>query len=136
MNRKLTVLSILSASVLLGLVYDTQAPTTIASSPSVVAASPQVGLVLNIDPTTGAIVENAVPGATKLALPADLASRLSTSDAGLVEKPNPSGGKGQYVNLQGRYQNAMVGTVDANGKLVAPCAQGLNTAADKSASRK
>jgi hypothetical protein len=31
--------------------------------------------------------------------------------------------------LQGRYQNAMVGTA-VNGKLVTPCAQGLNSAAN------
>jgi len=134
MNRKLMVLSILAASVLLGMVYDTGTPTP-ASTRSVTPAS-QAGMVINIDPATGAIVEQPVVGATKLAVPANLANQLSTSDTGLLEQPNPSGSKGVYVNLQGRYQNAMVGSIDANGKLVTPCAQGLNTAANLSASHR
>ena len=126
MNRKLLVLSILPAFALLGMTHDTQAP---AKASTRVAPSQQ-GLVLNIDPVTGAIIDQPAPGATKLALPAELASHMSTSDDGLIEQPNPSGGKGSYVNLQGRYQNAIVATVDANGKLSTPCAQGLNTAAN------
>jgi hypothetical protein len=54
---------------------------------------------------------------------------MTTSDAGLIQRSNPSGGKGVYVHLQGRYQNAMVGSV-SDGKLSTPCAQGLNTAAN------
>jgi hypothetical protein len=129
MNRKFFVLSILPAFALLGTVYDSQSPTT-ASTSRVVTPSSQAGLILNIDPNTGAIVEQPVAGATKLAVPAQLASHMSTSDDGLIDEPNPSGGKGRYVNLQGRYQNAIVATVDANGKLSSPCAQGLNTAAN------
>jgi len=125
MNRKLMVLSILPAFALLGMTHDTQAPA--ANTHSVTASQ---GLVLNIDPITGAIIDHPAAGATRLALPAALASQLSTSDEGLVEQPNPSGGKGLYVNLQGRYQNAIVATVDSNGKLSTPCAQGLNTAAN------
>jgi len=34
-----------------------------------------------------------------------------------------------YGNLQGRFENAMVGTA-VDGKLATPCAQGLNTAAN------
>ena len=125
MNRKLLVLSILPAFALLGMTHDTQAPAK-ASTATPFAQ----GLVLNIDPVTGAIIDQPAPGATKLAVPAALASHMSTSDDGLIEQPNPSGGKGLYVNLQGRYQNAIVATVDANGKLSVPCAQGLNTAAN------
>jgi hypothetical protein len=126
MNRKLLVLSILPAFVLLGMIHDTQAPATASAT-----ATPSAqGLILNIDPVTGAIIDHPAAGASKLALPAELASHMSTSDEGLVEQPNPSGGKGLYVNLQGRYQNAIVATVDANGKLSTPCAQGLNTAAN------
>ncbi len=65
-----------------------------------------------------------------------LAQRWSTSDEGLIEQPNPSGGKGTYVNLQGRFENGMVATVDANGAIKAPCAQGLNTDANLPASGK
>lgn len=125
MNRKLLVLSILPAFALLGTIQDTQTP----ANANAVVAMPAQGLVLNIDPNTGLIIDHAAPGATKLAVPAELASRMSTSEEGLIEQPNPSGHKGVYVNLQGRYENAMVGTA-ANGTLVTPCAQGLNTAAN------
>jgi len=134
MNRKFFALSILPAFALLGTVYDSHSPTT-ASTSRVVAPSSQAGLILNIDPTTGAIVEQPVAGATKLAVPAELASHMTTSDEGLIEKPNPSGGKGFYVNMEGRYQNAMVGSV-ANGKLATPCIQGLTAAANTAASHK
>lgn len=127
MNRKLLVLSILPAIALLGIVHDTRTPAT---ATTVMATSSSQGLILNIDPATGAIIDHPAAGATRLAVPAALASQLSTSDEGLIEQPNPSGRKGTYVNLQGRYQNAIVATVDSNGKLSTPCAQGLNTAAN------
>ena len=127
MNRKLRVLSVVAAFVLLGFSYDSRTPATTASSVDTPSTS---GLILNIDPATGAIIDAPAPGATKLDVPAQLAERWSTSDEGLVEKPNPSGGKGMYVNLQGRFENGMVATVDANGDLQSPCAQGLNTVAN------
>ena len=126
MNRKLLVLSIVPAFALLGMSHDTQAP----AQASTLSVPSQQGLILNIDPVTGAIIDHPAAGTTKLAVPAELAAHMSTSDDGLLEQPNPSGGKGMYVNLQGRYQNAIVATVDANGKLSTPCAQGLNTAAN------
>ncbi len=126
MNRKLVLLSILPAIALLGSFHDTQSP---AVANAVVTTPSAQGLVLNIDPNTGAIIDHPAAGTTRLAIPADLASRLSTTDEGLLEQPNPSGGKGVYVNLQGRYENAMVGT-NVDGKLATPCAQGLNTAAN------
>jgi hypothetical protein len=49
---------------------------------------------------------------------------LSTSSEGLVEEKNDVGG-GYMVNLQGRFQNAMIMTVDENGKTIsAPCVSG------------
>ncbi|HET6349350.1 MAG TPA: hypothetical protein VFH88_09745 [Candidatus Krumholzibacteria bacterium] len=134
MNRKLWALSIVMACALVGLTFQADAPHTTASSP-LVTPSP-AGMTVNIDPTTGAIVPEAVPGGTKLEIPAQLANSWSTNDDGLVEEPNPSGHKGVYVNLQGRYASGMVGTVTTDGALATPCAQGLNTAADQSASRK
>lgn len=126
MSRKLMLLSILPAIALLGMVHDTQVP----ANANAVAATPSAqGLVLNIDPNTGVILDHPAANATRLAVPAELASRLSTTDEGLIQQPNPSGGKGVYVNLQGRYENAMVGTA-VDGKLATPCAQGLNTAAN------
>ena len=136
MNRKLRVLSILTALVLLGFTYDARNNETTAPVQSTITPSRSAGLVLNIDPVTGAIVEEPVSGATKLSIPASLAERWSTSDQGLIEQPNPSGGKGVYVSLQGRFENGMVGTIDANGALQTPCAQGLNIDANLSASEK
>jgi len=126
MNRKLLLLSILPAFLLLGTIHDTQSP---ALAGGTVATPSAQGLILNIDPNTGAILDHPSTNATRLAIPAELASRLSTTDQGLLEQPNPSGGKGVYVNLQGRYENAMVGTA-VDGKLATPCAPGLNTAAN------
>lgn len=136
MNRKLRVLSILTALVLLGFTYDAPSTKTTAPAQSTITPLGSAGLVLNIDPVTGAIVDQPVSGATKLSIPASLSERWSTSDEGLIEQPNPSGGKGVYVNLQGRFENGMVGTIDANGALKTPCAQGLNTDANLSASEK
>ena len=87
MNRKLRVLSIVAAFVLVGFSDDSRTPATTASSLDTPSPS---GLILNIDPATGAIIEAPAPGATKLDIPAHLAERWSTSDEGLVEKPNPS----------------------------------------------
>ena len=135
MNRKLLVLSIVPAFLLLGMIHDTQAPAKASTTRASATASPQ-GLILNIDPVTGAILDHPADRATKVVVSPDLAAHMTTSDEGLIEKPNPSGGKGRYVNLEGRYQNAMVGTVTTDGKLVVPCAQGLNAPANTAASHK
>jgi len=126
MNRKLLVLSILPAFLLLGTIHDTRTP---AIAGGTVATTSAQGLVLNLDPNTGAILDHPTASATRLAVAPELANAMSTSDDGLVELPNPSGGKGMYANLEGRFQSAMVGTT-VDGKLVTPCAQGLNTAAN------
>jgi hypothetical protein len=136
MNRKLLVLSILTAFALLGIAYEAQSPTTAASTQPAVAPSHQVGLIINVDPETGVIIEEPAPGASKIGVPAELANAWSTSDEGLVEVPNTSGKGGMIAHLQGRFEAGMVATVDANGKLVAPCAQGLTHTADHSASQK
>lgn len=136
MNRKLLVLSILAACTLLGIAFEAQGPATTAATQPAAAPSHQVGLILNIDPATGAIVEEPVPGAARLELSPELATAFSTSDEGIVEQPNPSGRPGMYANLEGRFQAGQVATIDANGNAVAPCAQGLTHAADISASQK
>lgn len=125
MSRKLRALSMLAAFALLGMTFDARTPAPTAQP---VASQPS-GLVLHIDPVTGAILDTPVAGASKLEIPASLSHRWSTSDAGLIEQPNPSGGKGVYVNLQGRFESGAVATVNANGTLNAPCAQGLSQTA-------
>lgn len=125
MNRKFRVLSMLAAFVLLGLSLDARTPAT-----TVQPVAPQpAGMTIHIDPATGAILEAPASGATRLEVPASLSESWSTSHDGLMQQPNPSGGKGVYVNLQGRFQNGSVATIDANGALNAPCAQGLTQTA-------
>jgi len=133
MHRKLLVPSVTAACVLLGLASDARRPEGNAPSQSI-AAPAAAGLIIHVDPATGAILDEPAPGATKLAVPAELAERWSTSDEGLVQEPHASGGV--YMNLQGRFENGMVATVTTDGKLSAPCAQGLNTAANSAASEK
>jgi len=134
MSRKLTTLSILTVVSLLGFALEADAPVT-ASSPATVTTSHQSGMILNIDPTTGGLVEKAVSPAHQVAVSDELANSFSTSDEGLQAIPNPGKAGGTLVRLEGRFQNAVVATVDANGKLVAPCVSGLNPA-DASASKK
>jgi hypothetical protein len=93
-------------------------------------------MIINIDPATGAIVEQPAPSTTKLAVPAEMAQRWSTSDEGLIEQPNPSGNKGVYVNLQGRFENGMIATVKTDGTLSVPCAEGLTETAGHPATEK
>jgi hypothetical protein len=115
----------LAAFALLGMTVDARTPATTAQP-----VTPQpAGLMLHIDPATGAIIDAPIAGASKLEIPASLSQSWSTSDAGLIEQPNPSGGKGVYVNLQGRFENGSVATIDADGALNAPCAQGLSHSA-------
>jgi len=46
---------------------------------------------------------------------------VSQSSEGLVQEKSPVPGGGVMVNLQGRFQNAMTMTIDANGNVSAPC---------------
>ena len=92
-----------------------------ASEPALNGAA--AGMVVYFDPATGRIVENPSPTAIKQ-LAAALAPAVSTSDEGLVEVPGQVPGGGVKVDLQGRFQNTVVATVDENGKLSAPCVPG------------
>jgi hypothetical protein len=50
-----------------------------------------------------------------------LGDAVSQSSEGLVEEKSPVRGGGVMVNLQGRFQNAMTMSIDANGNVSAPC---------------
>lgn len=50
-----------------------------------------------------------------------LGDAASQSQEGLVQENSPVKGGGVMVNLQGRFQNAMTMSVDANGQTSAPC---------------
>jgi hypothetical protein len=59
-----------------------------------------------------------------------LGAAVSQSQEGLVEEKAPHGG--YMVNLQGRFQNAMTMTIDANGNTVsAPCVPSAEVPAKK-----
>ena len=75
------------------------------------------GMTIYIDPETGAFLKEPAPGHEPLQLTPQLQNALSTSDSGLVEVPSPVPGGGVMIDLQGRFQSPLVGTIDANGKV-------------------
>ena len=75
------------------------------------------GMMIYIDPQTGAILKEPAPGTVPLQLTPDLQKALSTSHQGLVEVPSPVPGGGVTVDLQGRFQSPLFDTIYADGKL-------------------
>ncbi|MBI2715623.1 MAG: hypothetical protein HYX37_14410 [Rhizobiales bacterium] len=75
------------------------------------------GLRVHIDPKTGAILREPAPGAVPLQLTPQEQNALSTSHEGLVQVPSPLPGGGVKLDLQGRFQSPLIGTIDANGKV-------------------
>ena len=75
------------------------------------------GMVIYIDPQTGAILKAPAPGTVPLQLTPALQNALSTSDQGLAESPSSVPGGGVKVDLQGRFQSPLFATTDANGKV-------------------
>lgn len=74
-------------------------------------------MMIYIDPQTGAFLKEPAPGHVPLELSPQLQNALSTSDEGLVEIPSSVPGGGVKLDLQGRFQSPLFGTIDANGKL-------------------
>ena len=84
------------------------------------------GFVIHVDPQTGDLVADpAVVDA-----PVTIDDALNQSSEGLEQVPAPVGG-GRMVDLQGRFQNTYVATVDDEGNLEAEC---LDTDADEAVS--
>jgi hypothetical protein len=75
------------------------------------------GMTVYIDPQTGAIRQDPAPGTTPLQLTPQERNAVSTSHQDLVQVPNPEPGGGVKLDLQGRFQSPLMGTIDANGKL-------------------
>ena len=94
------------------------APAAAADDPPAVAgqAPAGAGMTIYIDPQTGAIRSDPAPGTEPLQLSPEERNALSTSQEGLVEVPSPVPGGGSKVDLQGRFQSPLIGTIDANGK--------------------
>jgi hypothetical protein len=75
------------------------------------------GMMVYIDPQTGAILKEPAPGSVPLQLTPQLQAAFSTSHQGLVEVPNSVPGGGVILDLQGRFQSPVFATIDANGKV-------------------
>ena len=86
-----------------------------ASQPPAAVPKGAAGMIIYIDPQTGAILNEPAPGTVPLQLTPKLQNALSTSHQGLVE--TPAAGGGVKIDLQGRFQSPLVATIDANGNL-------------------
>jgi hypothetical protein len=75
------------------------------------------GMVIYVDPQTGAFVKEPAPGTVPVQLTPQLRQALSTSHQGLFETPSPLPGGGFKLDLQGRFQNPLFATIDADGTL-------------------
>jgi hypothetical protein len=84
-----------------------------ASSEDVAPVS--AGMVIHVDPRTGDLLREPAPGSVPLQLGPQLSNALSTAHQGLVEVPSPVAGAGVTVDLQGRFQNPLIVTIDAAG---------------------
>ena len=94
------------------------------------------GMMIYIDPQTGAIRPDPAPGTAPLQLTPQLRDAFSTSHQGLVEVPSSVPGGGVKLDLQGRFQSPLVVTIDADGKvkmqhLGAPPESGDKNSGDK-----
>ena len=75
------------------------------------------GMVIHVDPKTGAILKEPAPGSVPIQLTPQLRNALSTSHQGLVETPSSVPGGGVRLDLQGRFQSPLFVTIDADGKV-------------------
>jgi hypothetical protein len=125
MKRKFPLLILIFAVLTTAVMLATNGPTAGDQPPS--PAEPVTipsGYMIHIDPATGQLVDRA-PGTVPVVFDEALQNALSTSSEGLVEVASPVEGGGTMIDLQGRFQNTMVSTVDENGVLQAPCISGL-----------
>jgi hypothetical protein len=95
---------------------EAHAPAEAGLTPAGAAAAAGGGLRIQIDPQTGRFTEPP-PGTVPPAGPPAAEAARSTSGVGLVEVPSPTPGGGVKVDLQGRFQSPLVGTVGPDGKV-------------------
>jgi hypothetical protein len=86
------------------------------------ASAGAAGYVVYLDPATGKFTDSP-QNAAPLMIDEELRNALSTSSEGLVEVTTPGGAV--FVDLQGRFQSAMIASVDSNGELRASCISSL-----------
>ncbi len=120
MKRKLP-LFIVPLAALLAILLIPQGESQVVETPAVTVVSQPsgaAGMRLYVDPETGEFVERpTVPSTIELA--EDGVGPYSTSDEGLYEVE--AAGGGVMVDLQGRFRQAYVATVDESGNVKASC---------------
>ena len=75
------------------------------------------GIMIYVDPRTGAIRKEPAPGTVPLQLTPEIQNAMSTSHQGLREVPNALPGGGFKLDLQGRFQSPLLAAIDAGGQL-------------------
>ena len=95
---------------------DTPAPPSPAGKPDP-APSGTPGMRVYVDPQTGAVLPGPPPGAVPLPLTPQEQNQLSTSHEGLVGVPSAVPGGGVRIDLQGRFQSPLIGTIGTDGKV-------------------
>jgi hypothetical protein len=90
---------------------------TTSETRSTPAAPAVSGLLIHIDPRTGALLREPDPNSVTLQFTPALRDAIATSHDGLVEEQLPGPHGGVKVHLQGRFRNPLMATTDGNGKL-------------------
>ena len=116
----LAIVSALAGLALAAEVDEAPAEPTSAESPTVATGAPPqgAGMVAYIDPETGRLTSSPT-AAQRAEMQAELAAVLDRSQDGLFDVVLPDGSV--MRDLQGRFQNAVVVRVAADGKLGAGC---------------
>ena len=89
----------------------------VSAPPAFAGEDVAAGMMIHIDPQTGAILREPAPGTVPLPLTPQLQNAFSTTHQGLAEVLMSGPGGGVKVDLQGRFQSPLFATVDANGKI-------------------
>jgi len=92
----------------------TGAETSVAQSPT---PSGTAGWKVYVDPQTGVIRDGPAPGTVPPPSSPQEQNASSTSSEGLVQVPSPVPGGGVGMDLQGRFQSRLIGTIGADGKV-------------------
>ena len=74
------------------------------------------GMVVHIDPQTGAVLSGPAPGSVPLFMSAEEQNAFSTSHQGLVEVQADVPGGGFKLDLQGRFQSPLFVTVQPDSE--------------------
>lgn len=74
------------------------------------------GMIVHIDPQTGAVLSAPAPGTVPLIMSTEQQNAFSTSHQGLVEVPAAVPGGGFKLDLQGRFQSPLFVTVQPDGE--------------------